>query len=86
MAQPKCASELLGCPPAGACSEDRLWCAEMMKCLSDAVPDYVERVKSLVLSKSKCLGLSVWIQSLFWASAVLGGWSVGRTFLQIQVR
>ena len=28
--------------------QERLWCAEMMKCLSDAVLDYTERVKSLV--------------------------------------
>ena len=27
-----------------------LWCDEMMKCLSDAVPDNAERVRSLTLS------------------------------------
>jgi len=33
--------------------QGRLWCDEMMKCLSDAVPDYAEqRVRSLVLSNS----------------------------------
>ena len=30
----------------------RLWSAEMMKCLEDVVPDYAEKVTSLVLNRS----------------------------------
>ena len=30
----------------------RLWSAEMMKCLKDVVPDYAEKVNSLVLNRS----------------------------------
>ena len=30
----------------------RLWCSEMMKCLLDSVPEYAERVKFLVTSRS----------------------------------
>ena len=58
--------------------QGRLWCAEMMKCLSDAVPDYVEkmrsnfptvRVRSLLLLNF--VQMNAWTQSLFWVSAVL---------------
>ena len=30
-------------------AQEHLWSAEMMKCFSDAVPDYAERMRSLVL-------------------------------------
>jgi hypothetical protein len=31
---------------------DKYWCAEMLKCLGEAVPDYVEQVKAVVRSRS----------------------------------
>ena len=62
--------------------QERLWCAEMMKCLSDPVPDYVERVKLRVLSKSASENKRV--DSLYWTFGVLGRWSVGMAFLQIE--
>ena len=60
----------------------RLWCAEMMKCLKDVVPDYAEKVTSLVLNRSVTEIEGVDTEVVL-ALGVVGGLLVGVTSQRI---
>jgi hypothetical protein len=49
---------------------DKYWCAEMLKCLGEAVPDYAEQVKAVVRSRS-FVGMQ-----LVDVETVLAAWSI----------